>query len=161
MKNVTIPYTSGKGYNYLINLSSIKKQDFLPESVIIEKDIVDIVLELDKKTFGKSNDFGDLYRIAAIIYDFLENNDVILYYYCDIKPVKQRDNRTKISNQEYRSRLFSLMIDRFISADYEKTICKIPDSQNEIHYIHLISKIENSEQVKSLSSALINMGKNS
>lgn len=66
---------------------------------------------------GRSNgvDREALYRISAVMLDTMRNRpDDILYFFCDVRGdnlnVNARNKR--VTPQEYRSRLFSLLFDR-------------------------------------------------
>lgn len=57
------------------------------------------------------NNAGTLNRIASILFNFLDENDVILYFYCSKAPIKKRNTRDEMSYQQYRSCLFTSMFD--------------------------------------------------
>lgn len=72
--NITLPIECSDGHQYLLKLTDCKN---IPIDSTIE--IVDIALISMSKT-EIINNAGTLNRIASILFNFLDENDVILYF---------------------------------------------------------------------------------
>ncbi len=87
---------------------------------------------------------------------FEENENLILYFYCDdIHDIKRRN--LSLSPQEYRSRLFSKMIDRYLISNNITDIINTPikiESGDGI-FIHLISCASHSKYVELIRSEIL------
>jgi len=156
--NVFIPVTTIEGYEYLLEFSSFNNI-YTPKNVDIE--IVDITLKLVKGNY-QVNNAGTLSLISFIVSDFMESNDVILYFYCDVKDIKRRNNA--ISPQKYRSLLFSKIFEKELNhnknADsYVNKIIILKDTHDDEHYIHLISKSKNEAQINTIILELNKLNK--
>lgn len=82
--NITLPIECSDGHQYLLKLTDCKN---LPIETTIE--IVDIAL-ISMSKIDIVNNAGNLNRIASILFNFLEENDVILYFYCSKDPIKKK-----------------------------------------------------------------------
>lgn len=149
--NITIPIECSEGHQYLLKLTDCKN---LPiESTI---DIVDIAL-ISVTNVDIINNAGTLNKIAVILSNFLDDNDVVLYFYCSKDPIKLRKNRKEVSYQEYRSSLFSSMFNRTAKRSKMTYINKLVVLKDNIygdHYIHLIAKTNFSNMIDELESHL-------
>ena len=72
---------------------------------------------------------------------FLKNDDIIICYYCDfINPIPHT-NKNSMPPQEYRSRLFDGMFQRYVKQhgihDVRLSVVEI-NGINEIYYFHVI-----------------------
>lgn len=152
--NTTFPLTTKEGHKYLIKLSSFNA-DYIPDSIDIE--IVDIVLELVEHS-DQINNISTLSKIGRILLNFLEENDVILYFYCSKDDIYK--NKPDISAQEYRSILFSKIFERTTKTlrDYENLKVTIK-GHNDHHYIHLIAKSKYKHHLENISDQLKSMNK--
>lgn len=144
-----IPFTSKSGNKYLIQFGIFKGYQDLGIPV------VDVSLVLAEHN-SANNSIKDLKDISQIIIDYLNKHDVIIYYYCDNKEIKRRDR--KILPQEYRFRLF----DRLFCWLNHKSLIKNDiiindDSNNDIHFISLISNKRNIERIKDISEEINRM----
>lgn len=149
--NVIIPIDCKDGHQFLLKLTDCRN---LPIDTDIE--IVDIALIDASRSFGINN-AGTLNKIASILLNFLEDNDVILYFYCAKDPIRIRKGRREISYQQYRSRLFCSMFDRITIGYKNRYINKsivLRDSTYGDHYIHLISKVEYSKIIEHIDGQL-------
>ena len=135
--NITLPIECSEGHQYLLRLTDCRN---LPiESTIV---IIDIAL-ISMSKIDVINNAGTLNRIASILFNFLEENDVILYFYCSKDPIKKRYNRDEMSYQQYRSSLFTSMferITRYHKGEFVNRSIILKDTVYGDHYIHLISK---------------------
>lgn len=132
--NIVIPYTSSVGSKFLLSFKDFVQQDFsLP--------VVDVSLILVKPV-DESLELRDLIAITRIIKDFLNDNQVVLYYYCDSSAsdifISERNN--KMSPQEFRHNLFNSLFDLMKFDNFVKDEIIIDDPENSNHYISLITK---------------------
>lgn len=144
--NTVIPYTSSVGSKFLINFKDFIQQDFsLP--------IIDVSLFLVESTEAKVT-LKDLIALTRIIIDFLNNNQVVLYYYCDTSGsdifISQRNY--KMQPQEFRHNLFNALFDLMKITHFVKDEIIIDDNANNtIHYISLITKSEDKASLTEVS----------
>ena len=145
MLDKIIPYITVEGYEYLIKFTEFNK-NYLPEEFSLP--IIDITIvangEMDNINNGKT-----LFEFSSLINDYLDNNDIILYFYCSNDSIIKSHKRKDISNAQYRSDLFCKMFEKKNLDD--SFICEniiIEDSINGNHHIHLISKIQNEKEIK-------------
>lgn len=144
-----IPLTSREGHRYLIQFSKFQ-DDIVPEA--IEIDIVDVVIVLENDC--GINNANTLFQISGIIKEYLDENGVILYCFCDNSEIIRGKNNDNMSPQEYRSLLFSKLFDKRSDVNYLNKPIIINDPENGDHYIHLISKTSNSKQIDLISKEL-------
>lgn len=147
--NITIPIECSDGHQFLLKLTDCRN---LPIESEIE--IVDITL-IDVARTNITNNAGTLNRIASILFNFLDENDVILYFYCSKDPIKKSKNRADMSYQQYRHSLFCAMFSRITrhstNCFVDKSII-LKDNVYGDHYIHLMSKIEYLEMLDKLEN---------
>lgn len=139
---VTYPISTKDGDNYLVMLESFEKS-VLPDnliSMLADIDIMDVTLE--RVSGGHITNPSVLFEISSFIAGFLfDNENVILYFYCDdIHEISRRNH--DITPQKYRSHLFSRMFDRYITTHH---ITEVVNTSLEIKsdrdiYIHIISR---------------------
>lgn len=154
--NITLPIECSDGHQYLLKLTDCKN---LPIKSSIE--IVDIVLRSASK-IDIINNAGTLNRIASILFNFLDENDVILYFYCSKDPIKKRNTRDEMSYQQYRSSLFTSMFDRTTRHHKGEFINKpiiLKDMVYGDHYIHLIAHSKHSDKLDELKGELNTLNK--
>ena len=142
---LTFSLRYGQTDEYLIRLSSVDLKDFLSaevaESISRRVEVVEIGLERIRG--DRISNIRILMQIAEIIaHFFVQNDNVILYFFCDdLNDVERRD--MDISPQEFRSVLFSRMFERYAMAhglyDIENTTICI-DSSGWKNFIHFISR---------------------
>ena len=105
------------------------------------------------------------YKILSAVSDTLarflnENEDAVLCFYCDDQTDVAR-NHKDISPQEYRSRLFSGMFDRYMKFNNELAFVnrcvKIEDSDdsNKSRFAHFICRKEHESSVIELGNLLM------
>lgn len=159
---VCLSVDGGEGNIFNVCLEPIPK-DILPNELgdaLEGIEILDITLE---RAHGNGiashrvmNDISEF--IAGIFFD---NPCSILYFYCDdMHDVPYMSMNKNISPQAYRSRLFSRMFDRYVSANNIKGMLNYPV---EVHledrdiFIHLISTEENLPVMGAIGDAIIGM----
>ena len=154
--NITIPIECQDGHQFLLRLTDCSN---LP--IELEIEIVDIAL-IDTAHSNTTNNAGTLNKIAAILFNFLDENDVILYFYCSKDPIKKRKNREDMSYQQYRSYLFCSMFDRITRCCKDSYVNKsiiLKDNIYGDHYIHLMSKNKYSGMLDKLETKLNDFNK--
>lgn len=143
--NFTVPIECSEGHQYLLKFTDCKS---LPIGLDVE--VVDIALSLASE-IAIINNTGTLNKIASVIFNFLDDNDVILYFYCSKDDIIQRKTRQHISPQEYRSRLFSTMFDKITSKCKPGIFINKPvilrDETEGDHYLHFIAKSKYSDKM--------------
>lgn len=164
--DITIPVSSCDGRQFLIKLSSFSI-DGIPGSIteILKCEIIDIVLErVTDVDQNKQNSFGTLSIIFTVIWNFLEEHDVVLYFYCDDRHEILR-KETFISPQEYRSKLFTSMFNRKVSNMGSRYV-NVPiillseefDIQKKV-FMHLIARGEHLDCLKLLKDEIKKLSK--
>ena len=142
------PIDSPDGHQYLLRFGNF-------ESLPIELDIkvVDISL-ISESEVATINNIRTLNQISTTVFDFLDKNDVILYYYCSDDPIFQRKNREEIPPQQYRSKLFLTLFNKIIRNHKEKSLVNksivLRDKSEGDHYIHLIAESKYSDKMDKL-----------
>ena len=138
-----VAFETEEGYQYIIGFKEVNS---VPDNYNIK--LVDVTIALISENI-ESNSLKTLNKFIDIILDFLSKNDVILYYYCDIVPIKIRTNRKNIfSPQEFRFTLFSKMFNKQKSEKFYLQDIIIEDEAGGNHYVSLISRISNKETVE-------------
>lgn len=151
--DTVIPYTSIAGSQYLIQLKNFESDDDFGIDVID----VSITLVLEKE---KVVSLRDLIIITRMIKDYLIDNKVVLYYYCDhsrddIFISKRNIEKTP---QEYRSNLFESLFDFMETDGFIKDQIIIGDQNSpDAHFISLISKEEDKSYLTDISIAVQKM----
>lgn len=113
--------------------------------------IVDILLKAESS--NTQNSVSDILQIADIIKKYIEENDVILYYYCDTKPAAINKNKI-LSPQQFRFKLFSKLFERKSQELFVKDDIIIVDNNKDNHYICLITRSKNNEEIAQISQEL-------
>jgi len=156
LHNVSFPLITSEGYKYIINFERVDLVQF-SEEVAGKTDVP--VYDLNFKLYGANisdieiNNPKTLYRIGAIILDFLIENDVIIYYFCDTKQIKKGKKHEHISHQEFRHMLFTTMY-RYVATrrqldNFENNALEIT-GENEKYYLHFLCSQKNLTYVKIL-----------
>lgn len=149
--NVTIPIECEEGHQYLLKLTDCRN---LPIDTTVE--VVDITLA-SVGGFDVINNAGTLHKIASTLLYFLEENDVVLYFYCSKDPIKIRRNRVEVPYQEYRSMLFTSLFERIAYKHKARFINRqivLKDNVYGDHYIHLMAKEQHTPMVARLEEQL-------
>ena len=145
-----VPFKTEEGYEYLVvfqeysNYSSIFGIKIIDVSIILLNDQIE------------QNTYKSLIEFVKIINLYLEENqDIILYYYCDTSPIKIRANRKqKLSYQEFRSKIFISLFKKFNSNNYIIQEIVVEDEESENHYASLISLQSNSKKIEKITVEL-------
>lgn len=127
---------------------------FLGESISKEiesrgVEIVEVILdrELGKGLAGMAL----LDNISSVIANlFIENKNAILFFYCDDLNEIPRCRTRNISPQEYRSDLFSLMFERYVTKHGIQSVHDVTIRINAIDhclFFHFISRAEHMDLI--------------
>ena len=138
-----VPFETEEGYQYIVSFREFNsnKSDYnIP--------LIDISITLVSSNI-ETNSLKTLNKFIKIVLEYLEQNDVIIYYYCDTASIKIRQNRKQIyNNQEVRFNLFLLMFNKMKSDAFYLQNIIIADKENGNHYTSLISRTSNKEKVE-------------
>ena len=147
-----IPCETEEGYQYLVIFREVTANQNNYNIPLVDVSIILMSSNIE------NNSFKTLNKFIEIIFIYLQKNDVIIYYYCDVVTIKIRKNRKiKLSPQEFRFKLFSALFSRINSDDfYLQEIISIDKTQNN-HYISLISKITNKNKIKAVMTDIEKM----
>ncbi|MGN1156629.1 MAG: hypothetical protein ACI4TK_10660 [Agathobacter sp.] len=122
---------------------------FLGESISseIESRCVEIVEVILDRELGKGlAGMALLDNISSVIANvFIENKNSILFFYCDDLNEIPRCRTRNISPQEYRSNLFSLMFERYVTKHGIQSVHDVTIRVNAIDhplFFHFISRDE-------------------
>lgn len=138
-----VPFETEEGYQYIVSF-----REFPPNQIDYDIPLIDISITLVSSNI-ETNSLKTLNKFIKIVLEYLEQNDVIVYYYCDTAPIKIRQNRKQIySNQEFRFNLFLLMFNKMKSDAFYLQDIIITDNENGNHYTSLISRTSNKEKVE-------------
>jgi hypothetical protein len=149
-----IPFETDEGYQYLVSFREVTPQQNNYGIAIVDVSIVLMSSNIESNSYKTLNNF------IEIIFDYLIKNDVIVYYYCDVVPVKIRKNRDiKLSPQEFRFKLFSTMFVKRNSLEFYLQEITLTDAEENNHYTSLISKISNKDKVELVKSDIEKLNK--
>lgn len=140
--NFSVSINSESGDKYFVYLAPLDA-DIAKELYIDRYNIEVYQIVIDRECGTNTADIHILNTISDFIARvFLSNKNLILYYYCD--DVNQIPNSNhQIQPQEYRNRLFSAMINRYIcncNNSIVDTPITIIDAVGNAQYIHFISR---------------------
>ncbi|WP_313553017.1 hypothetical protein [Sphingobacterium multivorum] len=125
---------SKEGHEYILSFSPFDSV-ILPESIGLPVAEVVIATE-DNKGF---NNATTLFQFTAHIKEYLLNNNVILYCYCDNKEIDRCERHHHLTPQEYRSLLFEAMFMRAKDNEFVVKTIVLTDSSDESHFVKLIA----------------------
>lgn len=156
---ITYPICASEGDKYLVMMESFNKS-ILPDDIanmLGDIEIVDVTLE---RVYGNNpTTFSTLFEISNIIAGFLlDNENIILYFYCDdLHDIARRNH--SITPQKFRSSLFSKMFDGYISYNHsieiENTLLEIKSDRDV--YIHFISRVCHLIYVDAIKNIIMEM----
>ena len=143
---------SKKGDQYRLSLSNEEWTDFRDE-IRYSFGLELISIELIRVYGAGVTSCAILSSIEQLIADaFNENSNTLLFYYCDfVNPIPA--TRKSILPQEYRSKLFSLMFQRYCSQkgiDSVKEVVVRIDGMGEPYFFHLIAREEHLDKLQQI-----------
>jgi len=151
--NEVVPFISKEGNSYRIVFSEITIELPIPIGVAL------VELAIISNNNRVVNNPATLFEFSSIINEYLNKNDIILYCYCDTQDLNMGRNNSHLSPQEFRSKLFSSMFDRRKDKSFVNKSIVIDDNLYGTHFIHLISKLSNENDINRLSQELLRMQK--
>ena len=143
MEDLVRIFKSPDGDVYHITLSE-DKSVLSPDARDALKDITVVGIELRRLSGSHATGHDVLAAIEDTIAElFLQSDDVIICYYCDyINPIP-RTTKNSMPPQEYRSRLFDRMFQRYTKQrsirDIRLSVVEI-NGVHEKYYFHVIYK---------------------
>jgi len=149
-----VPFETDEGYQYIVSF-----REFPPNQSNYKIPLIDISITLVSDNI-ETNSLKTLNKFIKIVLEYLEKNDVIIYYYCDTAPINIRQNRKEnFSNQEFRFNLFLLMFNKMKDNTFYLQPVIISDDERGNHYTSLLSRTANIEKVQLVKSDLENFNK--
>jgi len=139
------------GDRYLVCVSPLVEQ-LRRELELPEENIEVCQIVLDRERGDNATDINILSQITDFVAKvLLANDNIILYYVCDdINEIPNCNHN--IPSQEYRSRLFSSMFDRYVRNHNITDIINVPviikDAIGNKQYVHIISDQKHDVSVK-------------
>ena len=141
MKDLEKIFKSPEGDVYHISLSEDK--GILSQEVVETLGNVHVFgIEL-RRLAGKNTTGHDVLAAleGTIAELFLQHEDVIICYYCDFVNPIPKTKKNKMPPQEYRSKLFDVMFQRYVRLhgieDVRLSVVEV-NGINEIYYFHVI-----------------------
>lgn len=110
--------------------------------------VIEVVLHL-KKQRNKSNSVVVFNYIHRQIQQYLSENEVILYYYCDSSDIYYRNDRKRrfTSPQHFRSELFYTLFQKTKTDDLHIENIKIPNELHGNHFLSIIYKDKHQSKI--------------
>lgn len=150
--------TTKQGSIYIIDFS-IFHGNPLEEEI----EVYDLVLKQEKKK-GEEN-YEVLSILGREVMNFLDSNPGIIYFYCDHGDIKKNHRNSQVSNQEFRSRLFSSLFERTklkyrkAGKEFQYIIrnIQIKDPEGD-HFISLIAKRDHHMYIQELGDQILSLG---
>lgn len=148
-----VPHTTIEGNEYLIKFE-IVDPDVLPNVIGIPIPIINLTLVQVRRVRHNNPKF--LNFLAQYISDYLNQFDVILYYYCDHADIEMRKSRS-MSPQQYRYQFFNIIYETIPNNSLISLPIIIDDEINGNHYISIISSQKNSAELDKLYGSIESM----
>lgn len=98
-------FATSEGSEYKISISLFKS-----DAHDIKIDVFDLVLK-QIKNCGEQN-YEALLHLTKLVFDFLEDKNCIIYFYADFSPIKKSTRNAHLSNQEFRSLMFTALFEK-------------------------------------------------
>lgn len=150
--NKSITITSKEGHNYTLGFSPFDAVK-LPDD--IRKPVIDVVIAIEGE--NQFNNPKTLFTFTHHAKEYLNENDVILYCYCDNKEILRDKKHQHLSPQEYRSLLFQRLFERERNGELLNKPIVLTDSNEEKHFIHLFSNVHNKDTVELIAEHLTDL----
>jgi hypothetical protein len=156
MVDLKFDFTSPSGNAYSIRLSSYDDSYFSND---VHKQIsgIEIVnIDLSRVRGNKPTSIRELMKItSSIAHVFLEQDNVVICYYCDFLGPIPHTNKT-LTCQDYRNRLFNLLFNRYIK---EHNIDNISERIITIHgvedyFVHIIYRQQHEKYVNLIAHSI-------
>lgn len=158
---------SPEGDTYEISLSSGVDAFFATQDVCKELSNEFEIVEIDLERLSGDNPTSP-HTLSLITEQigrfFLQNNKAILYYYCDdLAEVPKSNRKQDMWPQEYRSQLFSIMLQRYVVSHSVYDLIDeniMLDQGGSPIYMHLIGRAEHANYIQLVKQYILtNYGK--
>lgn len=154
MVDLRFDFTSPSGNSYSIRLSSYDDSYFSNEISSRISDLEIVNIDLSRVKGNSVTSVRELLRITEFIANvFLKENNMVFCYYCDFMgPIPHTNKR--ITCQDYRNRLFSLLFRRYIKEHDIKDIAEkvITIHGAEDYFVHIIYRQTHKKHVNLLAN---------
>lgn len=154
MVDLRFDFTSPSGNSYSIRLSSYDDSYFSNEISSRISDLEIVNIDLSRVKGNSVTSVRELLRITEFIANvFLKENNMVFCYYCDFMgPIPHTNKR--ITCQDYRNRLFSLLFRRYIKEHDIKDIAEkvITIHGAEDYFVHIIYRQSHEKHVNLLAN---------
>ncbi len=142
---------------FYITLDSRNLPEELRRLLPSELEVIDVTLSRRAgQGFATVYTLGEISRIIADV--FMDNKDAILYFFCDDMTPIPHTNK-EILPQEYRSRLFSLLFERYIRENNIEDVGNYPVRINDVDghpmIIHLFARDSHRQYVDIIKKDLM------
>jgi hypothetical protein len=156
MVDLKFDFTSPSGNSYSIKLSSYD-DSYFSDDVYQQISGVEIVnIDLSRVRGSNITSVRELMRITEFIAQvFLKNDNLIFCYYCDFMGPIPHTNK-KITCQDYRNRLFSLLFKKYIKRFSIKEVSEkvITIHGAEDYFVHIIYRQIHEKHVQLLANSI-------
>ncbi len=151
-------FRTSQGSVYLIKFSK-----FDSDAIETKVPIIDLVLKQD---VNKGHDNYELLNyLSKEVLSYLDKHRCVIYFYCDHEFIHKNERNSKYSNQEYRSKIFNSMFQRMKQKsqisnqafDYVIRNIEIVDPENGDHFISVISKILDIDDLELIQKELLSL----
>lgn len=150
-----VPFETNEGYQYIVSFTEFQSVPKTYKLPLVSISIALVSSDIETNTLKTLNKF------IKIVLEYLEQNDVIIYFICDTAPIKIRDNRKiKLSNQEYRFTLFLAMFNKLKSEIFYLQPVVLIDRIGGNHYTALISRNFHQKEIETIKSDLEEFNRN-
>lgn len=165
MNNLSITINSSFGDIYRIVLSPAPNGALSEEvnSMLSDKGIEIREIIIGRTQGSRTTSQKELHQISSWIADrFAENPNMILFYICDdMNPIPSRNTKSvysKITVQEYRSKLFSRLFNTYILSHNISGVFNLPiriDGEGYSYFIHIIARDKHASIVDTISNDVL------
>jgi len=100
-----------------------------------------------------------LIQLGKLIKEYIDHNNVILYYYCDTEEVRRSHHNLRRSPQAYRNELFAVLFDRMEPEGLVRETNVIVGEHGEEHYLVLITRDRNQEALREIKVSVADWSK--
>ena len=154
--NLSVSLFSKFGDEYRLSLASVEdnRLSYSLKQLLFSNGIEIVEVFLDRIGMYDTNNINTLFAISEVIAKlFLENSNMILYFYCDdlgIIPKISKKHQNRLLPQEYRSKIFSSMFNRYMDnhtgIKVKNYTMNIGEGRFEA-YLHFIARDEHSKYI--------------
>ena len=100
---------------------------------------------MSEKVIKQTNNLKTLFIFSDYVERFLQDHNVILYYYCDDAEISKRNK--EVTPQEFRHNLFNSLFDRKVNDNVVRETVILTDEDGLTHYITIFSNKKNEAEL--------------